>query len=1520
MKNSLLGNRGRSQGSALLIVLAFLLLLTTLTIAFLSRATLERQLSNGSFGQGKVDLAGQGAIVAIVGDLQQEIVAGSNGTGTPTVYYPSSPLTATPSLVVPGYTSLSIVNTGLEDLLKISYPSPFYSGGTYTGTAPNRASSVATTTASLNNRSISPVRWNKPLLMAKLTPTSTDFTPVAAFTAPDWIYVARDGSNPTTLTTANTFLPNVAPTTATSATAGTNPITQRYAYAIYDEGSTLDMNFAGSPVTAATTPLTYSTLQPYKNALAYADLTQLPGLNSLSPTAQMAFINAIVGWRNFASTGLSGNTYTFPYTSSIASTTQFDQNLLLSSMNGFLGVGGTQLSKGPNVTGMANQSDNAFSSRQQLLQFFLQGLGQNSTFTANVPLSTLQNVMPYLGTFSRDISQPSYAPPTGRPVVLPTASGGNTAVTADATVNPSLLNVTVQSGKTFPRNDGTTAVAGEPLLKKRFALNRLAWITYQGPSATRTQTDVDIQAFIADGIPWSYLQQGTAANIKAYFGLSWDATNHVWDYNVHNGASGAGTKGAIMQLGAIANLTTPHDPDFFEILKATIGVGSLGKALSPSNSTVAAAPGASLGAIEQPANYNWYVESSVDIHIIQIGANMIAQAQPAYYPPQIVFDDGVGGSYVPRTIVGVENLPYLTAVMNGVLLVQPPNPLPRNGQPTYSGTLGSGVGGSSGYDASDTIITSGAGAWMQLPVIWNPYDPACPPGVVGPKNFRVVADSARPDIVRSGGTYNKFFVYGTSQPTSQPTSYSYAAASSSPGFSWYGDISGTGTGIAHQFMNPNNAHGNAEVDFTVTPAATPAEICPEPMILMRPATVKDTSLSGANSIAVSVPSTHLMNTDPAVNSPTVLVTGGGLPNYVPNAPQMQAPESLDPANTSYVGFYLGAFPLAWVSASGIPCSTGQSGAYLSRAGLSGNPAGDTTSCYMTYRMQYQDPNNGGNWITYDTKYGLAYDGSVIGGGVCPANANNGNVAAKGVLVGVGDWAFATDPRTSRFGLMSTHPSDTLVGSGGQGVSLPGPELDFWGSTQKYGAGWLDTANGLLYTTRPDGQSGFYCKTGWPSAIGPSSGWMAYIGSDNNNYSGLAPGLLSQNNTDIFYVPHTFYGDTQGANTFTPNYFADADGMVRRGMGAFVPLGTAASPEAAGFNPPPPADTTVGLPMARTFNWNTYTPPSPNLTITNYTGAAYSTAYPLSHAQSRPYFLHRPYYSVAELGYVFSDTPWRNLDFSTPESGNVALLDAFCVGDTNDARGLVAGKVDLNTRQAPVLAAVIAEGCLDPVAPTLTGNGTVGQIDSTTAGLVAKALVARTTDTTNVSNGTGPLQNLSDLVGKWEKNIAINDLGGLITGTDKGTLGNGFYDGKLSYAGFSGGVWDTSNHTPYKNGFEDFTTGAPQATSPSGTAEDIYSAYMNSGSFTSNANHNGSRETVTNIQRFRESPIRALAAAGTTRVWNLMIDVIAQTGRFPSSAGSLANFNVEGERRYWVHVAIDRYTGKVLDEQIEEVKE
>lgn len=70
---------------------------------------------------------------------------------------------------------------------------------------------------------------------------------------------------------------------------------------------------------------------------------------------------------------------------------------------------------------------------------------------------------------------------------------------------------------------------------------------------------------------------------------------------------------------------------------------------------------------------------------------------------------------------------------------------------------------------------------------------------------------------------------------------------------------------------------------------------------------------------------------------------------------------------------------------------------------------------------------------------------------------------------------------------------------------------------------------------------------------------------------------------------------------------------------------------------------------------------------------------------------------------------------------------------------------------------------------------------------------------------------------------------------------------------------------------------------------------------------------------RETAIRALAEVGQTRTWNFLVDVIAQTGSFRGGTAA-SDFFVESERRYWLHVAIDRYTGRVVDQQIEPVFE
>ena len=76
-----------------------------------------------------------------------------------------------------------------------------------------------------------------------------------------------------------------------------------------------------------------------------------------------------------------------------------------------------------------------------------------------------------------------------------------------------------------------------------------------------------------------------------------------------------------------------------------------------------------------------------------------------------------------------------------------------------------------------------------------------------------------------------------------------------------------------------------------------------------------------------------------------------------------------------------------------------------------------------------------------------------------------------------------------------------------------------------------------------------------------------------------------------------------------------------------------------------------------------------------------------------------------------------------------------------------------------------------------------------------------------------------------------------------------------------------------------------------------------------------------VKARREVIPSAISSVSQTRVWNLLTDVVAQSGRYKPNATSLQDdFIVEGEQHYWVHVAIDRFTGQVIDKQIEIVQE
>jgi hypothetical protein len=63
-----------------------------------------------------------------------------------------------------------------------------------------------------------------------------------------------------------------------------------------------------------------------------------------------------------------------------------------------------------------------------------------------------------------------------------------------------------------------------------------------------------------------------------------------------------------------------------------------------------------------------------------------------------------------------------------------------------------------------------------------------------------------------------------------------------------------------------------------------------------------------------------------------------------------------------------------------------------------------------------------------------------------------------------------------------------------------------------------------------------------------------------------------------------------------------------------------------------------------------------------------------------------------------------------------------------------------------------------------------------------------------------------------------------------------------------------------------------------------------------------------LEKVPEAIARALSEVGQARTWNLFIDVIAQTGRYApgtSSIGDTSKFTVEGEKRYWLHIALGR---------------
>jgi hypothetical protein len=551
---------------ALVLTLAIIVILSVLLVSFMSMISLDRGATK-SYGQSmQAEQIAMGGLDQLVSQLQAEIADPAFSTNYPAVVGGiTNNLYVSGSYAVPQRTAPNLPN--LATLLSYSGTNLYTIGSGAT----NYTSNSSTGAKSVNGRSISMARWNKPQLT-----TGTDGFPV-----PQWILMTRSGPQ-----SANSFNSNL----ASNAARNDNYVVGRYAYTVYDTSGLLDANVAGYPSSVG------SAITGGKGLMPWADLTQLGSVITSDK------IDKFVNWRN-ATTAAT-------YAASVLTT---------ATTNGF-----TRVVKG----------DTCFLSRQELIKY---AQTQNPDFVS---------ILPYLTTFSRELNGPTWGPTTPAGSLKPYGELQYTA----GELNPRIPIPRVT--KTFTRNNGLPAVLGEPLVKYRFPLGKLALLEKFTGKNKGTLSDAEI------------------SDIQKYFGLDYapdsnGPTYRRWIYPTQNRPALSSTN-AILSLDEVATLG--REPDFFELLQAGILAGSLG---IPGKD---ASGQPNLGRSDQrPANTNGAInfidpDDISTLQILRIGANIIDQWDADSYPTTITLRD-------PEiSVYGIEDLPYPFAAFLNVYAADPTTP------------------------------------------------------------------------------------------------------------------------------------------------------------------------------------------------------------------------------------------------------------------------------------------------------------------------------------------------------------------------------------------------------------------------------------------------------------------------------------------------------------------------------------------------------------------------------------------------------------------------------------------------------------------------------------------------------------------------------------------------------------------------------------------------------------------------------------------------------------------------------
>lgn len=526
-----------SRGVALIIVLAMLVLILGLVMAYFSRVTLQRQVASSSAANAQAGALTLTALDVLLFDIRHEIQAGSraySGTNTPVFLPLLTPVPGVDGEVAPSFRLQKAPAISAKNILQISRSgTPFFSlqagyrqVSGFDENGSRRASAISTTQPSRNGRSILPARWLWPHLLTGAEEL--------LFVAPDWIFLDRKGASPVN------FSADDIKRYSDKSPSNLDFVTGRFAYVIYDVGGLLDVNIVGNGLPAAE--------NARKGRLHQVSLEGIGGISAANFTD-------FVAWRNQgepADPTLDGG--------------------LNDPRRTFLRV---------------PQGSQAFVNRQDLIAY-----AAPARPNSPIPLESL----PYLTTFSRDDNAPSYEP------VIPATSPGDLEAAA---FNPALSSIQFATETVLNRPEGPITVpAGSPVIVRRFPLAKLALLSEASPNA---------------------------AKLKYYFGLEKNGRgfNYVADID-----------GRIAKLNEVATLG--REPNFFELLQATILTGSLGR--NGGNTYT----------------YGDARDEKRNLQIVQIAANIIDQWDADDIPTTLRYPSGNPGAW--EEFYGVENLPYINNI------------------------------------------------------------------------------------------------------------------------------------------------------------------------------------------------------------------------------------------------------------------------------------------------------------------------------------------------------------------------------------------------------------------------------------------------------------------------------------------------------------------------------------------------------------------------------------------------------------------------------------------------------------------------------------------------------------------------------------------------------------------------------------------------------------------------------------------------------------------------------------------